>query len=431
MTKNKQQAYTDSNSSLHLKPPEYPFKYRIPEQRDLIGILDRVFGFIERSTPFQVINKHTGRIIPDFDDGPEQAMIEPGMFRLISYEWGITYSALIYAGEVHGNKAYTGYSLDRLEQICEIASRFIHPGKAGSVEGLNIKSLTAPGSLDDSGSMCAALIRAKTQGLGPVADPVIDRLRDFITKRQHRLGDGIFARNRPLPDTLWLDDLYMSVTALAQAGQSNGDQGFLEDAVKQVRGYHNRLFNAEKRIYRHGQFRDIPSCPDFSWARANGWAIMALVELLERLPESHPERGKLLEILREHFRGLASYQSGKGLWHQLIDRNDSFLETSASAMIVFAMAKSINRGWISPLVFGPIALLGWNGLEAKVNSNGELEGTCVGTGMGFDAAFYYHRPVSPFAAHGYGPFILACAEISRLLAGFEFEMVENAILCRP
>ncbi len=195
-------------------------------------------------------------------------------------------------------------------------------------------------------------------------------------------------------------------------------------------GYHSRLFNAEKRIYRHGQFRDTQSSPNFSWARANGWAIMAVVELLDSLPESHPEGSILLEILREHCKGLSNYQSGRGLWHQLIDRTDSFLETSASAMMVYAIAKSINSGWISPSVFGPIALLGWNGLEAKVNPEGELEGTCVGTGLGFDAGFYYHRPVSNYAAHGYGPFILACSEISRLLDTFEFVMVENAVLCR-
>lgn len=430
MTKNSQSDYMDSNFQLHLTPPQYPYKYRIPEHKDLIGVLDRVFGFIEKSTPYRVVNKQTGRILPDFYDELEEAMIEPGKFRLISYEWGITYSALIYAGEIYGKKAYINYSLRRLEQLCKIASRFLRPGKARSIEGLNIQSLTAPESLDDAGAMCAALIRAKAQGLGSVADPIIDLLRDFIANRQHRLRGGIFARNRPTPDTLWLDDLFMSVTALAQLGLSTGDQGYFDDAVKQVLGYHSRLFNAEKRIYRHGQLRDAHASPNFSWARANGWAIMAIVELLDLLPESHPEGSILLEILREHCGGLSDYQSGRGLWHQLVDRNDSFLETSASAMMVFAMAKSINKGWISPTVFGPIALLGWNGLEAKVNPEGELEGTCVGTGLGLDAGFYYHRPVSSYAAHGYGPFILASTEISRLLGKFEFVMVENAILCR-
>jgi hypothetical protein len=50
-----------------------------------------------------------------------------------------------------------------------------------------------------------------------------------------------------------------------------------------------------------------------------------------------------------------------------------------------------------------------------INNKGQVEGTCVGTGMAFDPAFYYNRPVSPFAAHGYGPVILAGAEMIQLL----------------
>jgi hypothetical protein len=52
-----------------------------------------------------------------------------------------------------------------------------------------------------------------------------------------------------------------------------------------------------------------------------------------------------------------------------------------------------------------------------VNDKGQVEGTCVGTGMGFDPAFYYHRPVSAYAAHGYGPLFLAGAEMILLRKG--------------
>ena len=130
----------------------------------------------------------------------------------------------------------------------------------------------------------------------------------------------------------------------------------------------------------------------------------------------------MLELLRAHVRGLAARQSGSGFWHQLLDRNDSYLETSATAMYAYCIARAINRGWIDPVAHGPAALLAWNAVATKVNEQGQVEGTCVGTGMGFDPAFYYHRPASDFAAHGYGPVLLAGAEMITLIKSHRFEI---------
>ena len=74
-----------------------------------------------------------------------------------------------------------------------------------------------------------------------------------------------------------------------------------------------------------------------------------------------------------------------------------------------------------------MTLLGWNAVSTKINEKGQVEGTCVGTGMAFDPAFYYHRPISPFAAHGYGPTILAAAEVIQLLKNKQFEINDSSL----
>ena len=73
------------------------------------------------------------------------------------------------------------------------------------------------------------------------------------------------------------------------------------------------------------------------------------------------------------------------------------------------------------------ALLGWNAVATKINEKGQVEGTCVGTGMAFDPAFYYYRPVNVFAAHGYGPVLLAGAEMIQLLHNYSFEINDSSI----
>ena len=71
-------------------------------------------------------------------------------------------------------------------------------------------------------------------------------------------------------------------------------------------------------------------------------------------------------------------------------------------------------------------MLAWNAVTTKVNAQGQVEGTCVGTGMGFDPAFYYYRPTSAFAAHGYGPVLLAGAEMVRLVKTYRFEINDSS-----
>jgi unsaturated rhamnogalacturonyl hydrolase len=268
-----------------------------------------------------------------------------------------------------------------------------------------------PRSLDDSGAMCAALIKAERAGLGDKRlRPWIDNYVKYVSTGQYRLGDGTLARNRPLPYSLWLDDLYMSVPCLAQAGKLTGEMRYYDDAARQIVQFAERMFVRKQGLFMHGWVQGMQHHPEFLWARANGWALMAMAELLDVLPPEHPQYARVLALFREHAAGLIARQGHAGLWHQLLDRSDSYEETSASAMFVFGITRGINRGWLDPLAFGPPATLGWNAVAKKVNARGQVEGTCVGTGMGWDPMFYMYRPVHLLAAHGYGPVFLAGAE---------------------
>ena len=187
------------------------------------------------------------------------------------------------------------------------------------------------------------------------------------------------------------------------------------------------MFIKEKGVYMHGWMESMETHPEFKWARANGWALMAMVELLDVLPEDHSGRDDVLQQLKAHVKGLASYQSGSGFWHQLLDREDSYLETSATAIYAYCIAHACNKGWINPATYAPMAMLAWNAVATKINDKGQVLGTCVGTGMAFDPAFYYHRPVNVFAAHGYGPVILAGAEMYSLVAKNKFKINDSAL----
>lgn len=419
---------TDTNTPLHAMQPDYDTPYGQTTIKDVADVLNRVHQYLEATTPARLVDKKSGKEITNYKNPGKDAALEQGDFRLISYEWGVTYAGMLLAGEATGDPRFTDYSSKRLSFIADLAPYYRNELKKNPKSETPLRSVLQPHALDDAGAMCAAMIKASRSGaVKSDIRPLVDNYIDYISNKEFRLEDGTLARNRPLPNTIWLDDLFMSVPALAQMGKLTGEGRYFDDAVKQVIQFSERMFNKEKGLYMHGWVQDMEPHPQFHWARANGWALMTLVELLDVLPKEHSGYESVLKQLRAHIEGLAQYQAGTGLWHQLLDRNDSYLETSATAIYAYSIAHAINRGWVDKKAYGPMVLLAWNAVAENVNEKGQVEGTCVGTGMGFDPAFYYYRPISVYAAHGYGPVLLAGAEVINLLKENPYELNDSAI----
>jgi rhamnogalacturonyl hydrolase YesR len=424
------QKQTDVNAPLHALQPDYPVPYRVPSTDSVKKVLDRIYTYLDAVTPAQFVNRKTNEVFNRVSDPDTNIAFKPGDFRLTSYEWGVTYGAMLHVAEVTKDNRYSDYTKLRMNFIAEAVPAFRSLYERYPKNSNPLRQPAAPHALDDAGAMCAAMIKTYRLTNNPTLRPLIDSYINYISTKEFRLKDGTLARNRPLKNTLWLDDLYMSVPALAQMGKLTGDSKYYDDAVKQILQFSKRMFNKDLGIYMHGWVEDMNPHPEFHWARANGWAVVAMTELLEVLPENYKGRAEVLQQLKAHIYGLAKYQSDKGFWHQLIDRNDSYLETSATAMYAYCIARAVNKGWINAKAFGPMSILAWNAVTTKVNEKGQVEGTCVGTGMAFDPAFYYYRPTNVYAAHGYGPVLMAGAEIISLLNNYTFDMNDSAIQLR-
>ncbi|MFD2967935.1 glycoside hydrolase family 88/105 protein [Sphingobacterium bambusae] len=418
----------DANAPLHLLKPDYPVRYGETTIDSIKLDMDKVYGYLQRVTPAILENKGTGEELRDVEQIDTATIFRKGDFRLVSYEWGVTYGAMLRATEVTKDAKYAAYSSSRMDFILDALPKFRALEAENPGYRSPLHSVIHPEALDDAGAMCAALIKVQQAGLlKREAKAVIDNYINYIVNKEFRLKDGTLARNRPQPNTLWLDDLYMSLPALAQMGQLTGDAKYTEEAIKQFWLFTDKMFVKEKGLYRHGWVQDMDPHPAFHWARANGWALLTKVELLQVLPEQHPARAALLEQFKKHVAGLAPLQHGTGFWHQLLDKNDSYLETSATAIYAYCIAHGINAGWLDAKAYGPMVLQAWNAVHTKINADGQVEGTCVGTGMGFDPAFYYYRPVNKFAAHGYGPVLLAAAEVYALLNTKKYVINDSSV----
>ncbi|AHF15136.1 glycoside hydrolase family 88/105 protein [Niabella soli] len=418
----------DASTPLHLMKPDYVTPYGETTGKSVKAVLDRVFTYLDSVTPMQLINKETKAPVADLSKINTVCIFKPGDFRLISYEWGVTYTGMLEVAAATGDRRYKQYTVNRVNFIGDVVSGYKAIQKANVDATVPVRSVLEPHALDDAGAMAAAMIKAMAAGANTaVVRPMVDNYIRYIMTKEFRLKDGTFARNRPQPNTLWLDDLYMSLPALVQMGKLTHDKRYFVEALKQYRQFAERMFNPENNLYMHGWVQGMDPHPQFHWARANGWALLTKIELLDALPEDYPGRAFIIEQLKKHVAGLAKYQDKTGFWHQLIDRNDSYLETSATAIYAYCIARAINKGWLDAKAYGPMTLLAWNAVSTKVTARGQVEGVCVGTGMGFDPAFYYYRPVNNYAAHGYGPVLLAGAEMYRLLQLHPFKLNDSSV----
>lgn len=403
----------DSNTPLHLLKPDYKYGYGVSTKQEVKAAIDKVMNYI---------------------------LANPQQFRTTSYEWGVTYSACLDAAKASGDKKYAAYVEQNFKAIADAFPGAMKDLKKGKTLDTAIRKVVDPHALDDAGAICAAMIKAeldarknpKTRATQVInTAPVIENYSQYIMTKEFRLADGTFARKRPHKNTVWLDDMFMAIPAIAYMGAYTNDSKYFDEAAKQIMLFKDKMWVKEKKLFRHGWVEAMNPHPAFHWGRANGWAILTMCEVLDVLPENHPQRGAILDLLRQHIEGLVALQGKDGFWHQLLDRNDSYEESSCTAIYTYCIAHAINQGWISALAYGPAVQLAWHAVEASIDAQGRFMNTCVGTGMGFDPAFYMYRPVSTAAAHGYGPAIWAGAEMLRLLDRQHPKMNDSAVQFYP
>jgi rhamnogalacturonyl hydrolase YesR len=115
--------------------------------------------------------------------------------------------------------------------------------------------------------------------------------------------------------------------------------------------------------------------------------IWATSEALLEMPRSHKDYKKIKDLFVTHLKAILTYQSQSGLWHQVIDRPDSYLETSGTAMFAIGLARAINNKWI-PDAYSPQLLKAWDAVRLQTDQDGIVHGICRGTDMGENTEYY-------------------------------------------
>ncbi|HVN48657.1 MAG TPA: glycoside hydrolase family 88 protein [Bacteroidota bacterium] len=378
-------------------------------------ILQRVGSYIAANTKYQVVDKTDGHVITTFDTSSIND--NAGVVREFNdwvYPNGVMLYGLSRAADV-GFTEYQSYITNNFNFIFRHYSYFKKLWETThSTSRMFCYRLYRMESLDDCGAMGNALIEAYKHTNNPQWKKTIDTIAWFISTQQTRLADGTLCRTGPHRMTIWGDDLYMSVPFLARMGTLTQDSAYYNDAIRQVLHFYRLLLQPELGIAHHGYYDDIKQPSIAYWGRVNGWMMVATAELLGQLPATYPKRDSVLSFFRAHIDGIQKLQDQQtGLWHQLLDKPDSYLETSCSAMFTYSIARGINEGWLDSSCI-KIAKKGWRGVASRITTDGSIEGTCAGTWIEDTLPFYYQRPSPTNDLHGFGPVLLAASEILRM-----------------
>lgn len=378
-------------------------------------IVRKVADYILEHSPHGFVNTKTGEVFPDagYLNSSENISLLSNLNEW-KYSNGVINMAMFDLYESTGENKYKDFVLKNYQYAFDNAG-FFKKNYKGKRNKWNYPygQMFIIEELDDCGAIGAGLI--ETYHLDPQDRYLehIEKSADHIMNKQLRLDDGTLARSRPQKNTVWGDDLYMSVPFLARMGDLTGDTKYFDEAAKQVILFHKHLYCPGTELYHHNYYSDTKKNGVAHWGRCNGWIIVAQVNLLEYLPGNHPERDTLLSILEEQILGLSRYQDRTGLWHQILNRPDSYLETSCSAMFIYSIAKAVNEGWIDSR-FSAVAADGWDGLVTKIQPDGQIESICMGTGVENNIGFYYERPAKLNDFHGLGAVIFASVEMIKL-----------------
>ncbi len=220
---------------------------------------------------------------------------------------------------------------------------------------------------------------------------------------------GVIGAAPARPDLVSVDALLQVAPFLCMAGEALQDDALFDTAVGLAAEAADLLRDARTGFYHHAGRREGKRwvTPD-AWCRGNGCAAAVMVELLPCLPAAHPARAELIERLRDLLERLAAVQTPAGLWRQQLVDESSREELSGSALIGYAIAVALRRGWVSGSL-APAAGRAWSGMQTRVamRGNWNIADVNVEAKPGDSPDDYAAIRKAVNDLHGFGPLLLA------------------------
>jgi unsaturated rhamnogalacturonyl hydrolase len=269
-----------------------------------------------------------------------------------SWEQGVAAQAMLEAGD-----AETAYLLARDAVVRQDAA-----GKLGVMnDGYSVTDSAANGE---------AVLRVAQATGDPMFVKGAESMLQWLLQDAPRTCEGALYHIVDKPE-IWVDSFYMAPPFLAVAG-------YYKQAVLQIKGYRKLLWNPEAKLFAHIWDDGSQSFKRAAhWGVGNGWAAAGMIRVLGELPdELAPDKNKISGYVKEVIDGILAYQREDGLFHDVVDDPDSFVETNAAQMISYSIYRGVEMGILDESYLAPAERMR-QAANAKVDDHGFVQGVCA------------------------------------------------------
>jgi unsaturated rhamnogalacturonyl hydrolase len=255
------------------------------------------------------------------------------------------------------------------------------------------------------------------RGKLPEAAEPVHACAEELLYRAPRDAEGIFCMPSDTTGSkIWIDAAFAVTPFLLFAGLAFGEERYLEEAWQQSRNMVETLRDEETGLLHQCRgFRGPNLRSQDHWSRGNGWALLALADLVHYLPTNDPRRPEAERLFCDLVLACLRYQDAEGLWHQELTNLDSYVETSGSGLILYALGVALEQGLL-PIALRAQFSAGLASYRQYIAANGAVYHTCRGClcpGDGSQQAYEARGPLLN-DPHAFGPVTFAFAQAWRL-----------------
>ena len=344
------------------------------------------------------------------------------------YDYGVVLKGVEEVYDTTGNDLYAAYILNNM-------NRFVNDD--GSIKGYDPEEFNID-HINSGKLLFFCYKKTGNEKYRKAAHTLMGQI-----KKHPRTSENVLWHKKVYPYQIWLDGLYMASPFWAQYISEFGEDKNFDEIPHQflVCEKHTKCKDSGLLFHAYDETKTMYWCNPATglsrhfWARAIGWYVMAINDVLDHLPKDHKNRQALIDLLDRTLAPLLNVQDSSGVWWQILnqpERKGNYLEASASCMFLYGMAKGVLNGYLTGDKYLPSIKKAYNGIISEfVTETGlghlNLNKICHGAGLGNHPddktnrrrdgsfAYYISENIVTNDGKGVGAFIKAYAYAERLL----------------
>ncbi|MBN1765605.1 MAG: glycoside hydrolase family 88 protein [Sedimentisphaerales bacterium] len=287
----------------------------------------------------------------DLGDKIERAKIALLGMQRYNWEQGVTAQAMLEMGEVEWTISLARAAVMRQER-----------GRFSVIGGTN--------PITDCASAGEAVLYAGKLTGDPLFKEAADRMLEVILTTDHKNADGTLYHTQEPSRQIWSDAAYMLSPFLAAAGH-------YKEAVQQLDGQREVLWNEKDRLYSHMWDDEKKEFKRKAyWGFGNGWTAAALARVIKMLPENmSAERERLIRHVRELIDGCLVHLRDDGFFHDVVNDPNSFVETNLSQAISYTIYRGVAAGWLQESYLKPAEKMR-QAAHSRIDRYGLIQDVC-------------------------------------------------------